>query len=168
MNKKLEKLVIKKEEIKMENEEPFSFLIIKPNKIEKFNWKDPNYVKILLNLDIYDSKKTKPQDIMESIGQSLEIIKYDGFHIESEIIADNSEYFYELLYLELPKTNKKAYDKLIKDDNELASLLNINGDKIYGNAVLIKTKTPIDSKKCSLKILTRMIYIIFYTIEEII
>lgn len=147
MNKKLEKLVIKKEEIRMENEEPFSFLIIKPNKIEKFNWKDPNYVKILLNLDIYDSKKTKPQDIMESIGESLDIINYDGFHVESEIVADNSEYFYELLYLELPKTNKKAYDKLVKDENELASLLNINGDKIYGSAVLIKTKLPLDSKK---------------------
>ena len=71
--------------------------------------------------------------------------------IETQVIAEFPEYIYEILYI----NNIKNDDKY---KNDIGSLLMINGDKIYGNIIILKTYLPnnsilfVDSSKDDIKI----------------
>jgi hypothetical protein len=118
----------------MENINNFKFLNILINDISSFTWLDPNYLDKLLNLDIYNTITTSSDNFLNDIVKNLNFD--DGINlnhmIETQVIAEYPEYIYEILYI----NNIKNDDKY---KNDIGSLLMINGDKIYGNIIILKT-----------------------------
>lgn len=136
----IDKLTIPADEIKLENKEPFQVLTISPNNIELFDWKNPNYLNLLIAQDFYKHDTINPDELMELIGKNLNVNEHKVHNIEVQLIAEEPEYIYEILYLEFPE--EKQSNEL---ENQMATLININGDKVYGTAVILKTKMSTDS-----------------------
>ncbi len=122
----------------MENDNNFECLLIKPNSIKNISWLDLNYPKIISELDIYESVITNKDNFIEIIATKL-LEKYNipNLSIKNEVIAETTDYFYELLYVDLQ--DNKEYHNIV---NEVATLININGDTIYSNALLLKNYLP--------------------------
>lgn len=125
---------------KFENKEEFDVLIIKPNDIENFDWKDPTYIKNLLDNDIYEIKKIDPNNFIKNVAEYLKIKEKKGDNIITNCIAEEPEYVYEIMYLELPKKDLK-YDDL----NQMSILLDGNEEMIFGHTIIIKTHVPVNS-----------------------
>ena len=137
----IDKLVVPKEEIKLENKENFKILCVKPSNIENLDWNNPDYLNALLNQDFYESYSVKPEDFVESVAVCLKINEYDGKNVKTQIIYEDTEHIYEISYIEFTK------DKMKKEwENQMGSLININGDKIYGNIMIYKSYVPLNSK----------------------
>lgn len=138
--------------IVMENINDFNFLNISINDISSLNWLDPNYLDKILKLDIYNTITTSSENFLN------DVVKYLNFDdtinvnhmIETQVIAEFPEYIFEILYI-----NNIKNDDTYK--NDIGSLLMINGDKIYGNIIILKTYLPnnsilfVDSSKDNIK-----------------
>ena len=126
--------------INMENMNNFDILIIKPNKINDISWLDLDYSKKLMNLDIYEIYTTNKNDFENMIYTKLNIssLNIPNLIIKNEIIGEEPYYIYELLYIDTNNINYENNDNI----NELATLLNINDDKIYNNVIILKTFIP--------------------------
>jgi len=128
------------EKIISENNNSFDCLVIKPGDIKSISWVDPNYLDKLLNLDLFKEVNTSPEKWIETIVNNLEIAKYNNIknlNVKTEIIGEEPYYIFELCYVDLEK--ETTYQN---QENEMASLININGDKIYSNAILFRTYLP--------------------------
>jgi hypothetical protein len=124
---------------KFENNNNFDLILIKPSNIENISWFDTEYTTKIINLDSYDTITFNSNNFADSIIKNLEL-NVEGKSVHTQIINESSDYIYELLYIDI-----------LKDENEekfnaIASLLNTNGDKIYGNALFMKTYIPSLSK----------------------
>lgn len=138
----IDKLVMPLEEMKFENEDSFEILIIKPSKISHLDWNHPDYLNALLNQSFFESKKVSPQEYAQVLANTLQINKFNGINnVETNIFAEEQEYLYEISYLEVPDKDKTDDLK-----NEMASLINISGDDVYGHAIIYKTYLPLNSK----------------------
>jgi len=126
--------------INMENINDFDILIIKPNKINNISWLDLDYSEKLINLDIYETYSTNKDDFQNMIYTKLNISSFNipNLTVKNEIIGEEPYYIYELLYVDINNTNYVNDDNI----NEFASLLNVNEDNIYYNAILLKTYIP--------------------------
>lgn len=127
-------------QIVMENINNFSFLHIDINDISFLNWSDPYYLDKILNLDIYNLVTTNSETFLEDIAQYLNLKNSNNINymIETQIVAELPEYIYEILYIN-NIDNKPEYK------NDIGTLLMLNGDKIFGNIILLKTHLPNDS-----------------------
>lgn len=123
----------------MENNNNFECLLIKPKNIKDINWLNLEYPKIISELDIYESLITNSDNFIEIIATKLETNKFNipNLSIKNEIISETKDYFYELLYIDL-----LDYKDYHNNENEVATLLTINGDIIYSNALLLKNYLP--------------------------
>lgn len=124
--------------IVMENINNFSFIGISINDISSLNWSDPNYLNKLLNLNIYKIINTNPGNFLNDITRYLNFDNDNNnsnYMIETQIIAEFPEYIYEILYINNIE-NKEEYK------NDIGTLLMINGDKIFGNIIVLKTYLP--------------------------
>lgn len=121
--------------LNMENSNNFDILIIKPNKISDISWLSVDYEKKLMNLDIFEIYNTNKDDFINMLTTKLNIKSFDtpNLTIKNEIIGEEPYYVYELLYIEV---------KNDEFENEFASLLNTNGDKVYHNAIILKNHLP--------------------------
>lgn len=138
----IDKLVLPLEEMKFENKNSFQILVIKPSKISDLDWNHPDYLNALLNQSFFESKNIKPEEYAEVLANTLQVNKFEGINnAQTNIFAEEQEYLYEISYLEVPDKNKSDDIK-----NEMGSLININGDDIYGNVILYKTHLPLESK----------------------
>jgi hypothetical protein len=129
------------EKIKMENNDTFDCLIIKPGSIQHIPWIDPNYAAKLMELDLFNSVNTNQNNFIEVVSLNLEVNKFkiNNLNVKTEIVAEEPYYIYEMLYVDLDQATEYHKDENL---NELASLININGDKIYSNAILFKSHLP--------------------------
>ena len=129
------------DKFKMENNNNFECLLIKPTNISDISWRDLDYSKKISEIDIYTSITTNNNNFIEIITTKLEIDKFTikNVSIKNEIIAEDIYYLYELLYIDL--IDNKEYHKE-EHINGVANLLNTNGDNIYSNALLLKTYLP--------------------------
>lgn len=127
------------EKIEMENKDDFEILIIKPGSIKNVSWFDPNYAFNLFELDLFELVKVNCDNFLETIGNKLNVNMYQikDVHVKTEIIGEQPYYLYEMCYIDLEK--ETSYHSV---ENELASLLNINGDKIYSNVIIFKNYLP--------------------------
>jgi hypothetical protein len=140
----------------MDNNDNFECLLIKPNNIKDISWLNLEYPKIISELDTYETLITNCDNFIEIIATKLETDKFNipNLSIKNEIIAESKDYFYELLYIDL--LDYKDYHNV---ENEVATLLNINGDIIYSNALLLKNYLPsltdsitiVDAKKIDIQ-----------------
>jgi hypothetical protein len=125
------------EKIIMENNDTVECLVIKPGSIKDISWFDPNYAYKLMELNLFETVKINSDNFIKVIATHLETEKYKvkNLNVINEIIGDEPNYVYEMLYVDLEKdTNYNKPENL----NELASLININGEQIYSNAIIIR------------------------------
>jgi hypothetical protein len=133
--------------IVMDNEEKFDAIIVKRGSIDKVEWFDPNYVSKLMKLDLYDTITMNKDNFLKIIGESLEIQKINipNLNVISSIIGEEPNYLYELFYVDIKehKNNDIIKEYIIDDNiNHMGSLLNTNGDTIYGNCIIFKNYFP--------------------------
>jgi hypothetical protein len=125
--------------IKLENTKDFKLLLIKANNIEKMNWIDPNYLTDILNSDFVETVTFSPNNFAENLGTALEVEKYELPDVKCTLFYEETNYHYEILYIDLLPDYKK-----VEIENQFSLLLQNNGDeKIFGNALIMKTYVPI-------------------------
>lgn len=126
--------------IKLENTDDFKLLLIKANNIEKMNWSDPNYLTDILNSDFVETVTFSPNKFAENLGTVLEVEKYELPDVKCTLFYEEPNYHYEILYINLLPDYKK-----VEIENQFSLLLQNNGDeKIFGNALIMKTYVPIN------------------------
>ena len=125
-----------------ENNDNFDVILIKPNNIDNLDWNSENYTLQLCELNCYEIINVNKNNFLEIISNKLYLEKFKdkkNLEVITQIISEIPNYIYELIYI----------DELTdKDDeiNNIASLINTNGNKIYGNTILMKTFIPSLSK----------------------
>lgn len=130
------------EKVTMEQNETFECLIIKPGPINNLVWSDPNYTKKLVQLNLFDVVIVNQDNFFEVLATKLDVNKFSdvkNMSIKNEIVGEEPYYLYELLYVDLEQETQYHKDENL---NELASLINTNGDKIYSNAILFRNYLP--------------------------
>jgi hypothetical protein len=135
-------------DIVAENDNLYKVLVIKPTSIEHLCWKDPNYAKQIIDLDIFDTILINKNNFSELVSISFDINKYTdvkNLTVKNEIIFEEPNYVYDLLYVDLLKAPQHQ-----TTINSVGSLLNINDEIVYSNALLFKNYIPTDSNEMSL------------------
>ncbi len=122
--------------VKIPNNKSFNLLVIEPNHIRDREWSHVDYLFSLANDKFCNYKETDPNEYFNKIYEYLKGETYIEPNIKVELISEEPEYITEIMYIELEHVHNKLPDSEL---NEFATLLNINGDKIYGNALLCRT-----------------------------
>jgi hypothetical protein len=133
----------------------FNILIIKPDTISDISWYDPSYPDIISKLDSCLYTPVSIDNIVQTINNYLDLknvknldidssedfsnFDITDFEIKNQVIAEFYDSVYELLYIDFRKDKKYANSS---STNELATLLTINGDTIYYNAIVLKNHLP--------------------------
>ncbi len=134
--------------LKFENTEPFTALVITPNKIEERNWASDTYLQDLTNDSFCRYVKVNPstEDYLNFLEESLDLKGFREYnnteepYIKMQVIHESQNYVYEIMYFDM----EQGPGRLL---NEFATLLNINNDKIIGNAIVTRSYvSSIDEK----------------------
>ncbi len=135
---------MEEDKLHFENTEPFTALVITPNKIEERNWADTNYLNDLTNDTFCKYVKVNPNtnDYVNFLEESLDLKGFREYNkdepfIKMQVIHEEENYVYEIMYFEMDQGPGRLL-------NEFATLLNINNDKIIGNAIV--TRSYVSSK----------------------
>ena len=137
-------------QLKFENNDNFDIILIKSNNIDHLEWFNENYTSNIIELDCYETINANKDTFLEIVSNKLNLEKFKDktdLEVTTQIISEIPNYIYELVYVnELTE----------KDDiiNNIASLLNTNDNKVYGNAILMKTFIPSLSKSILIKNIT--------------
>lgn len=129
-----------------ENKDDMDILLIKPSDITHLDWLSTTYTQQIIDLPYYNIIKTNPNNFFLDINNYLDIQKFQVFSFEiiTEIIAEEPNYLYELLYIK--KINEELIDE--SEFNGIGSLLNTTTDvKIYGPVIILKTLINSSSKE---------------------
>lgn len=135
----MEKLFVYPDEVKFENKKEFEFLVIKPSMIDNFDFNDPGYLNKLISSGFTQNVQTNPDNFFEKLGEYLLVnqMKEEDRHVVTHVVSDEPEYMYEVMFLNISPKNRTK-----KLENQFASLINIHGEKIYGNMIVMKTHLP--------------------------
>lgn len=123
----------------------FEVVIIKPNVVEHLDYNRADYISEILKVDCYEKETTTTEKIGLVFAQYLNSENYIGCNAQTNICYETSEYLYEICYLDIPE-DKKCTETY----NQIASILDITNQQIFGTAVLIKTYLPINTLDMSL------------------
>lgn len=129
-----------------ENKDDMDILLIKPSDITHLDWLSTTYTQQIIDLPYYNIIKTNPNNFFLDINNYLDIQKFQVFSFEiiTEIISEEPNYLYELLYIK--KINEELIDE--SEFNGIGSLLNTTTDvKIYGPVIILKTLINSSSKE---------------------
>lgn len=131
------------DKLKLENKSDFKLLLIKTNNIQDMNWGDPNYLDNILNSDYVDEVTFSPTQFAVDLGRTLDVEKYELPDVKCTLFYEEPDYHYEILYIDLLPNYKKK-----EIENQFSLLLQNNGDeKIFGNALIMKTHVPVNDMK---------------------
>lgn len=127
------------DKIKLDNKKDFDLLLIRANNIQDMDWTNPNYIDNILNKDFIETITFSPDKFAENLGTALEVEKFELPDVKCILFYEEPDYHYELLYIDLlPNYKKKELE------NQFSLLLQNNGDeKIFGNALIMKTYVPV-------------------------
>lgn len=120
--------------VKVPNTEPFQMLLINPNTITDRDWKQPDYLHNLLVDKFSEFFSMDPSDYIETIGRRLEIGSYKYPDVKVVLVGEEVDYIYELMYVDVLPEYKTP-----ERENGFATLLDIEGNIIYGNALVVRT-----------------------------
>jgi len=128
--------------LKFENKNNFQLVLIKPiddsKIIDQLDYNSETYTDDIIKINIYEYILCNSDNFIDIISDNLLINKYNkecDIEIETQVVSELPNYVYELLYVKNINENQELI-------NNIANLLNTNDDKIYGNALLIKTYIP--------------------------
>jgi len=132
-------------DIKFENTTNFDIIIIGPNDIDSFDYNNPGYATKLVNENFNRVVHTSPDNFIETVSDNLDVNKYEegDRNAITQVFYDKPEYFYEMMFLDI-KTDKF---KTKENENQFATMLNLENEKIYGNVIILKTYIPNDKEK---------------------
>ena len=133
------------DDIKFENTGDFNIMIISPNNIESLDFNHPGYVTKLINQDFISIKSTNPKEFVKELSESLKIDDFDGEdrNIVTQVFYDKPEFIYEMMFLDVRTKELKTS----QNENQFASMLNIEGEKIYGYVIILSTNIPNNKDK---------------------
>lgn len=128
----------------MENTDTIKCLIININNIDNLKWSDCDYIQNICNLNIYKFIDMNSENFISVIRECFNYEFLEDIRIDKQIIYEEPEYVYELLYINSILEKDENKDKYF---NGVATLLNTNSDekKIYFNCILLKTFMPSNS-----------------------
>jgi hypothetical protein len=145
---------MEEEKLHFENKEPFSALVITPNKIEERNWVSDTYLQDLTNDIFCKYVKVNPstEEYLKFLEESLDLKGFTEYNkdepcIKMQVIYESQDYVYEIMYFDM----EQGPGKLL---NEFATLLNINNDKIIGNAIVTRSYVSSTDEKMHLDNIT--------------
>lgn len=140
--------------IKMECDDSFECLVIKPGLLNNLSWKDPNYVSQIMESEYIETVIFNKDNFTNMLGKCLNINKYNSPNImaHTEIIGEEPYYLYEMSYINFEREQQYINTENI---NEIGNLLNINGELIFSNIILFKNHIPSLSKSMKLCSMTR-------------
>ena len=140
--------------IKMESDESFECLVIKPGLLNNLSWKDPNYISQVIESEYIESFIFNQDNFADMLGKCLNVNKYKSSNIlaQTEIIGDEPYYLYEMSYINFERNQEYIINENI---NEIGNLLSINGDLIFSNIILFKNHIPSLSKSMKLCSMTK-------------
>jgi hypothetical protein len=128
-----------------ENKDNFNLLLIKTNTILQFDYNDKNYLDNIINMDIYENVLFNSDNFTDLLYDKL-ISKYKKevllkeLELFTQVILEIPDYIYEIIYIKnLIDKDEESNNNLL---NELGTLLNTNGENIYGDIILMKTYIP--------------------------
>jgi len=128
------------DKLTFENKNNFEIVLIKLNSdFDKLDWNDLNYTDNIINLDCYEVLNANSDNFVDLLSTNLLLDKYSDqkdLEITTQLIYEGLNYIYEIIYAKNLKEEK----------NGLGTLLNTNGDDIFGNVILTKTFIPTLSK----------------------
>ena len=127
--------------IKLENKETFQVLFITPNKMNEMDWIEPNYLKNVLSSDYCKYTMIDPNDYIASVAKLLEFSKYPYPEVKVIIISEEPDYIEEMMYIDVIPECRSMEIK-----NDFSTILNTNGDTVYGNAIVTRTKVDSNEK----------------------
>jgi len=125
-----------------ENENNFNIILIKTNTINHLDWFDENYTSHLTELNCYEIISVNKDNFLEIISENLNLEKFKekkNLEVVTQVISEIPNYIYELIYIDELTDSEDTI-------NDIATLLNTNTNKIYGNAIIMKTFIPSLSK----------------------
>ena len=113
-------------------------LVVHKGKIlnDNLNWKDPDYAGKISQLDLFT--EVEINNFNEMLGRELKINDYliKNPYVKTEVIAEDKYYVYEMMYIDLIQEKDYHQPEMI---NDLATLLSIDGDLIFSDAIIIKS-----------------------------
>ena len=122
----------------MENN--FELLIIKPNMIDHLDYNKVDYISELTKMNCYETVESNEEDIGIVFAKYLNQDNYIACNAQTNICYETKDYLYEICYLDIPK-EKKNNDTI----NQLATLLDITNEQIFGTAILMRTHLPLEN-----------------------
>jgi hypothetical protein len=142
MTVNLDDMTLPKEEIKMDNSANFLAMLIKPNEISNFDFNSTTYLEDIFKNN-YEIFEIEPDNFMETIGTKLKVNEYKIENkintVKNNVFHQDQNNLYEILFINFEKQFQN------NNVNELASLINIEGDQIYGSAIILKTSIPVEN-----------------------
>ena len=141
-------------EYENDDKKDFECLVIKQGSISHLQYDDLDYINKLLSLNLCETININTENFTQFISEKLEISKYDKncVFVKNEVIAEEPYYTYEMLYIDFDKKSEHIKDENI---NEFATLININGEKVYSTSIIFKSHLPSLSKSMYLKDMTK-------------
>jgi hypothetical protein len=142
----------------VDNKKDIECLLIKKGSVDHISYGDLDYLSQLLKLDLFETIIINKDNFIEEITTKLDIKNYNhsNIHVLNEVVSEEPNYVYELMYV---APFDKNYDKekfhTEENYNGMATLININGDKVYSNAILFKNYVPSLSNSMYLKDITK-------------
>lgn len=129
----------------MENTNNIKCLLINTNNIDNIKWSDNDYISQICNLNIYKFIDINSDNFTSVISQCFDYEFLNDIRIDKQIIFEESEYVYELLYINSILEKDEVKEKYL---NGVGTLLNTIYDesKIYFNCILLKTYLPFNSE----------------------
>jgi hypothetical protein len=127
-----------KDEIISEHVESFTVLKIKNNIVENLDFRSPNYIDMIMNINCFETIKTTLYDFPELLKNSFDFENNKFEQIATKLVHEDPECIYEIMYLNTRNPTVEKY-------NAIATILEMKQEQIFGNVLLLKTKISVDS-----------------------
>ena len=118
------------------NDKPFYMLVIESNNFDfnKLDWNSPDYCQVVSSQPFIKTLQVTTNTFFPKIKELLNVDEKNL--LVTDVIAEEPEYNYELIFIDT--LNKKSDLPF----NNLATVLNINGEMVRGDAILIRNHIP--------------------------
>jgi hypothetical protein len=144
-------------EYENEHKKDFECLVINKGSISHLSFDDLNYVNQLLSLNLCETININSENFSQFVSEKLDVSKYSDKYVfvKNEVIAEEPYNTYEMIYIDFGNDKENAEYTKEEHINEFATLININGEKVYSTAIIFKTNLPSLSKSMYLKDMTK-------------
>lgn len=139
-----------KESLYLPEQGEFKYLLIKNKDISGIRYDDPEYKRIICSLDIYEERSVNSETFFDNMVDDMKLNEFVNYGLNTQSIWATKDYIYELIHIDLMPGNNP-----VEIYNGVANMLKTDMQHIFGNAIMIKTKAPVDDYKVEMVNCTR-------------